>query len=125
MLAACTELKTTLQTAKACCAVDEKLLCPFLMEPDMGECCVLGCGLCTYGLKVPSTCCNSWSRCLCFVSAESFPCTDSAWVEACMCASYGINCAPQCGCCSAPKSAIPTMIGVAKGQAETQAMDRP
>jgi hypothetical protein len=69
-----------------------------------GEFCKIGIPICTIGLKTPSVLCGSVQQCLCFAGAESFPCNDD-YVPACVCALYGWNCAPKCGCCSpAPPS---------------------
>uniref|UniRef100_A0A7S4JGY6 Uncharacterized protein n=1 Tax=Prymnesium polylepis TaxID=72548 RepID=A0A7S4JGY6_9EUKA len=97
-------------TNKACLAAGEEPLGVGMVEGDKGECCVLALFCCTYGCKVPSTCCNGWGRCLCFQTAQSCPCGEDKYVKNCVCNAYGVGCAPQCGCCSAPQSEVPTTL---------------
>jgi hypothetical protein len=68
-------------------------------EPD--ECCMLGCYCCDIGLITPSSLCRSTQQCLCCKSTAALPCHEDV-LPKCICACYGIQCAPECGCCKKP-----------------------
>jgi hypothetical protein len=89
-----------------CLAKDEKPLGMGMVTAD-GEICKLGLNCCTCGLKQPQVCCNTFERCLCCSSAESFPMTPDSYVSVPHCAYYCLACAPECGCCVAPAKDLP------------------
>lgn len=90
------------------CSGNEECLCygeewcldlshpPILCEKKDGQCCQLGLYICGCYLKNPSTCIKSASHCCCTVGECSFP--PESHVP-CICANYGLMCAPKCGCC--------------------------
>jgi hypothetical protein len=82
-----------------CLALDTPSLgCGMTTNADNKECCKISLPFCSMGLKTPETCCRSAERCLCYKSAAAFP-FDPLYVEKCVCACYGIQCGPECGCC--------------------------
>jgi len=98
-------------TGDGCLASGEQMLGPgMITNKENGECCKLGLGCCSCGLKTPSVLCDSWGRCLCFYGAESFPMGADKAVDAMICAVYCLQCAPTCGCCQAPGKAVPTSL---------------
>jgi hypothetical protein len=72
------------------------------------ECIKVSLPFCSLGLKTPETCFRSADRCLCFKSAAAFP-YDPLYVESFVCACYGIQCAPECGCCGSAGTNTPVL----------------
>ena len=68
------------------------------------ECCKIGCLCCECGIIQPSTLCSYASQCLCCQSVGSLP-FHTDYVNVPVCACYGIQCTPECGCCAAPPTA--------------------
>jgi hypothetical protein len=99
------------------CCVEEG--CLALNTPSLGvgittnaenkECCKISLPCCSVGLKTPETCFRSAERCLCCKGASAFP-FDELYVEKFVCAGcYGIQCAPECGCCSSVGTNTPAL----------------
>lgn len=97
-------------TGERCLAIDEEMI-PFgVMTAQPGEVCKLGLGICSCGIKVPSSLCDHWHRCLCFYSAASFPCGEQNYLDAPHCACCFLSCAPKCGCVQPPSKEIPVKL---------------
>jgi hypothetical protein len=85
-----------------CCAIGyESLGFGIVTNEDRGECCKIGLLCCECGLIQPSTLCRGASQFLCCQQVASLP-FDDDYVKDCVCGCYGIQCAPNCGCCMAP-----------------------
>jgi hypothetical protein len=87
--------------AEDCCAAGEESKgfgCP---EKKEGEICRLACPCCVRGLKIPTVLCAGSGSCLCCYSVASFPFNEQ-YVPGFVCAVYGLQCAPECGCCKPP-----------------------
>ncbi|KAJ1455875.1 hypothetical protein M885DRAFT_518740 [Pelagophyceae sp. CCMP2097] len=69
---------------------------PLLCDTPPGDICQVGLGLCSVGLKKPTTCCKGQEQLCCVVEMAAFP-TDND-VPA-TCALYGLMCFPKVGCC--------------------------
>lgn len=62
---------------------------------DQSRSCTLGCGLCSFYLKAPTTCCKSSMQLLCYISSCALPCDD----EPCNVGLCCIFCHPRIKCC--------------------------
>jgi hypothetical protein len=95
---------------EGCIAVDTPSLgVGCTTNADNKECCKISLFCCSLGLKVPEAFCRGAARCLCFKCAESLP-FDERYVEKCVCAGcYGIQCAPECGCCGSAGTNTPAL----------------
>ena len=88
------------------CCVNEQCLdyyepslgCGMTTNEDNKECCKVSVPCYSIGLKKPERLCAGASRYLCFKSAQSLP-YHKDYVDECVCAYYGIQCAPECSCC--------------------------
>jgi hypothetical protein len=69
---------------------------PLLCEKKPDDCCQLGCFVCAYNLHSPRTLCKQSQHCCCCVQECSFPPEKEM---PCVCGTYGLICAPKCGCC--------------------------
>ena len=69
-------------TTDFCCTCDERSLGPSCV-PDWakGECCNFGLLCCSIGCKAPTSCCNSWCRCLCFYNVVTCPCGKGKYLK--------------------------------------------
>ena len=95
--------------SEACMDFNEPSLgCGCTTNEDNKECCKLACVCCSYGCKTPEKLCASASLYLCFRYARSCP-FDDMYVKECVCASYGIQCAPECSCCGSKGTECPAL----------------
>merc|ERR1711934_561983 len=60
-----------------------------------GICCALGLGICSWGLRMPRSCCMCQEQMCCCVSSAAFPCTAEVPM---MCAYCCLMCYPKVGC---------------------------
>jgi hypothetical protein len=67
-------------------------------NPENKELCKIAVPCCALGLKSPEYCQRGASRILCLKVATSLP-FDKDYVGGCVCAAYGVQCAPECSCC--------------------------
>lgn len=88
------------------------------------ECFKIGCYCCNCALISPKVLCKSAEQCLCCYQVSSLPCDDAYVPAPFTCAFYGIQCAPNCGCCGqGPKSSA--LLALKSDEAPTSgAMDR-
>jgi hypothetical protein len=94
---------------EGCLAVGEPSLgFGMTTNADNKECCKISLPFCSLGLKTPETFCRSAARSLCFKGASAFP-YDDQYVEKCVCACYGIQCGPECGCCGQAGTETPVL----------------
>jgi hypothetical protein len=65
------------------CTCDERSLGSPSCVPDWakGECCNFGLLCCSIGCKAPTSCCNSWCRCLCFYNVVTCPCGKGKYLK--------------------------------------------
>jgi hypothetical protein len=96
-----------------CCVQEHECLCLrssgclAIDVPDRGiglvteedECCKLGFYCCNYGLVWPQVLCKGVEQILCIRRAYACPCHPD-YVPEFVCAYYGLQCAPNCGCCA-------------------------
>ena len=100
--------------SSACCAVGvPDKGCGCVTEDD--ECCKIGLYCCNLGLLVPKTLCKGARQCLCLYSVVSLPCHDD-YVKELVCAYYGLQCCPNCGCCGSPGERAPALDRLIKGE---------
>ena len=96
------------------------------MVTQEDEICKLGLYCCNIGLLVPQTLCKGASQMLCCYSVSSLPCHED-YVPGCVCAYYGLQCAPKCGCCAEPGPRPAALERLVKGEAapaKEQEMER-
>eukprot|EP00531_Pseudo-nitzschia_arenysensis_P016062 CAMPEP_0116133632 /NCGR_PEP_ID=MMETSP0329-20121206/10212_1 /TAXON_ID=697910 /ORGANISM="Pseudo-nitzschia arenysensis, Strain B593" /LENGTH=173 /DNA_ID=CAMNT_0003628281 /DNA_START=253 /DNA_END=774 /DNA_ORIENTATION=- len=90
-------------------------------ENDPDEICKLGLFCCDVGLVKPSALCSGAAVLCCFYEVCSFPCSDQ-YVDECVCAYLGLQCAPKCGCCIAPPS-CPALDKLRSDEVEAMIME--
>lgn len=85
-----------------CCAIGYNPLgCGLVTNESRGEICKIALFCCECGIVNPSTLCSCAQQCLCCQEVASLP-FHKDYVSAPVCAYYGIQCCPVCGCCAAP-----------------------
>jgi hypothetical protein len=65
------------------------------------EICKVAIGCCELGIVTPSTLCSCANQTLCYQYVAAIP-FHPDYVNVPVCACYGIQCLPACGCCGAP-----------------------
>ena len=93
-----------------CCLDFEEpsLGCGCTTNKDNNECCKISCNTCSYGLKLPDKLCAVACQMLCCRSVQSCP-FDDQYLEGCICAYCGIQCAPECSCCGSAGTNCPSL----------------
>jgi hypothetical protein len=89
------------------------------MVTEDDEICKIGCYCCNLGLMPPKTLCRGVSQCLCCYNVTALP-FDEDYVSGPVCAVYGLQCAPKCGCC-APHPESAALVRIVKGVQEAAA----
>ena len=85
-----------------CCAIGhDSLGCGMVTDASRDECCKIALFCCALGIVNPTTFCSSARQCLCFQTVCSLPFHED-YINEPVCACYGIQCCPKCGCCAAP-----------------------
>ena len=77
-------------------------------NPDNKECFKISLPCISIGIKSPEKCFAGARRLLCIKSAASFP-FDERYVKEPVCAVYGLQCAPKCGCCGPAGTECPAL----------------
>ena len=77
-----------------CCKLGTPALTIGISVPE-GKICEIGLGCCTYGLKVPTTCCKGQEQFCCFAGTCALPPDDEVPAT---CALLGFACMPGTGC---------------------------
>jgi hypothetical protein len=96
-----------------------------ITDAEKGDICRLGLCCLACGLKKPAVLCAQKGHFCCCVQAAAFP-TNAEFVPVPVCAVYGLQCIPNCGCCKPPvkvEGGAPT-VELTDAHLDSEAMER-
>ena len=102
--------------SEVCCFVSESCLdinegslgCGITTNKDNKECCKIAIPCYSFGVKWPERLCSGASQFLCIKSAQALPFHED-YVNECVCAYGGVQCAPVCSCCGPKGTECPAL----------------